>query len=678
VIGTYDATASSLGPLNTPIGTFTAVQLQDTANGSGGLVHWEFTLTQNEVNQVVNNLAPGAVVHEVFDVTVSDNNGGTATKQVSVEIDGPTNGGGNGGNNANGGIVVPLDFTSPAGTSDISINWHDGSNNTTQNGVAADTALHFTHNYQPGFQGTVAVIATPTGGGTAVETDYYVAIAPSQTVTQNIDDTANHLNLVTPLISGDGLNVAYNDFFSPDTSDPAQMEIGPYNPDVLLDGATGAPLTVAAGFLPTVTGTPPTTTIIPGSQNIIASYSADGQHVVYDHTNAGTEFVANVDLASGTVSSTTEIAGPGEVFDVGGTSITINVAGGGSIDGDGNKVAFSGFYHLTGDNDPSHVFSDIFVLDNTSGTPTLTDISSAVVGTNTGLGDHWPQISDDGTTVAYQHQIDVSNSEIIVKNLATGNSTVVPNSDGALGDHGFTLSGDGHLLAMGTTSGVYLFDGTTTTQISTTGSGGSISADGSEVAFSGNGGIELYDVATHTTTTVSNSVGGTSPSLSDDGSYVAYSSNTNLQTHTTDILVVDTKPQTVLEASATQDSILVGGKGDTTLVSAAANDTLIGGTGNDQFVFNANAGSTGHDTVINFTPGQDHIDLDYAPFIAGNENSFSAWLASHATTSGSDLLIDLNMDGLNQHHDTILLKNVTAAALHANDFILPSGGGGLN
>jgi hypothetical protein len=673
VTGTYDSTASSLGPLNTPIGTFTAVQLQDTANGSGGLVHWEFTLTQNEVDQVVNNLAPGAVVHEVFDVTVTDNHGGTATKQVSVEIDGPTNGGG-GGNNGNGGVVVPLDFTSPAGTSDISINWHDGSNNTTQNGVAADTALHFTHNYQPGFQGTVAVIATPTGGGTAVETDYYVAIAPSQTVTQNIDDTANHLNLVTPLISGDGHNVAYNDFFSPDTSDPAQMEIGPYNPDVLLDGATGAPLTVAAGFLPTVTGTPPTTTIIPGSQNIIASYSADGQHVVYDHTNDGTESVANVNPTSGTVSSPTEIAGPGQLFDVGGTSITFNLAGNGSIDGDGNKVAFSGFYHLTGDNDPSHVFSDIFVLDNTGVTPTLTDISSATVGTNTGLGDHWPQISDDGTTVAYQHQIDVSHSEIIVKNLATGNSTVVPNSDGALGDHGFTLSGDGHLLAMGTTSGVYLFDGATTTQISTTGSGASISADGSEVAFTDGSGIELYDVATHTTTTVSNSVGGTSPSLSDHGRYVAYSSNPNNVTHTTDILVVDTKPQTVLEASATQDSILVGGKGDTTLVSAAANDTLIGGTGHDQFVFNDTVHGTGHDTVYNFTPGQDDIKLNYngatAPFT--DQNSFNTWLASHATTSGSDLLIDLNPDNLHPGQDTILLKNVTAAALHANDFIIPT------
>jgi hypothetical protein len=88
-------------------------------------------------------------------------------------------------------------------------------------------------------------------------------------------------------------------------------------------------------------------------------------------------------------------------------------------------------------------------------------------------------------------------------------------------------------------------------------------------------------------------------------------------------------------------------------------------------VFKASAGSTGHDTVINFTPGQDHIDLDYAPFISGDAISFNAWLTSHATTSGSDLLIDLNVDNLHPNQDTILLKNVNLAALHANDFIIP-------
>jgi hypothetical protein len=73
-------------------------------------------------------------------------------------------------------------------------------------------------------------------------------------------------------------------------------------------------------------------------------------------------------------------------------------------------------------------------------------------------------------------------------------------------------------------------------------------------------------------------------------------------------------------------------------------------------------GHRGHDTIGDFTP--DKIKLDYAAFTANDANSFNAWVAAgHATTAnGSDVLIDLNLNGV----DTILLKNVTLANLHAN------------
>ena len=42
--------------------------------------------------------------------------------------------------------------------------------------------------------------------------------------------------------------------------------------------------------------------------------------------------------------------------------------------------------------------------------------------------------------------------------------------------------------------------------------------------------------------------------------------------------------------------------------------------------------------------------------------------------SGSDLLIDLNPDGLPPpNQDAVLPKNVALANLHANEFMLPSG-----
>jgi hypothetical protein len=73
------------------------------------------------------------------------------------------------------------------------------------------------------------------------------------------------------------------------------------------------------------------------------------------------------------------------------------------------------------------------------------------------------------------------------------------------------------------------------------------------------------------------------------------------------------------------------------------------------------------------SPGQDKISLDYQAFDPNVPNDFANWLATHATVS--DVLIDLNVDGLHPGFDTILLKNIATANLHAGDFIVHSGGG---
>jgi Ca2+-binding RTX toxin-like protein len=110
---------------------------------------------------------------------------------------------------------------------------------------------------------------------------------------------------------------------------------------------------------------------------------------------------------------------------------------------------------------------------------------------------------------------------------------------------------------------------------------------------------------------------------------------------------------------------------DDTLTGDGHNNVLFGGGGNDTFVFKQNAGNIGHDTIGDFTPGQDKIELDYAAFDPNSQESFNAWFQDHvvAAPNGNDVQIDL--DG--NDHNTILLKNVTLAHLHANDFILPPG-----
>jgi VCBS repeat-containing protein len=99
---------------------------------------------------------------------------------------------------------------------------------------------------------------------------------------------------------------------------------------------------------------------------------------------------------------------------------------------------------------------------------------------------------------------------------------------------------------------------------------------------------------------------------------------------------------------------------------------LFGGAGNDTFVFKQNAGGIGHDTIGDFAPGQDKIELDYAAFDPNSQESFNAWLHDHVATAPNGHDVQIGLDG--NDHNTILLKSVTLAQLHANDFILPPGG----
>jgi VCBS repeat-containing protein len=115
---------------------------------------------------------------------------------------------------------------------------------------------------------------------------------------------------------------------------------------------------------------------------------------------------------------------------------------------------------------------------------------------------------------------------------------------------------------------------------------------------------------------------------------------------------------------------LFGTAGADTINGLGGDDLLIGLGKADTFVFNAALGNSGHDTIADFTPGQDKISLDYLAFDANDPNDFSSWLRTHATdiNSNHDVLIDLNVNG--PAVETILLKNVVSANLQAADFIL--------
>ncbi|MGF6307469.1 VCBS repeat-containing protein [Bradyrhizobium sp. i1.8.4] len=98
-----------------------------------------------------------------------------------------------------------------------------------------------------------------------------------------------------------------------------------------------------------------------------------------------------------------------------------------------------------------------------------------------------------------------------------------------------------------------------------------------------------------------------------------------------------------------------------TLTSTGGKDVLFGTAGyQDQFVF---APNFNHDTILNFKPGLDQIDLSAVV----STGSVDTWISQHVSvspTNPADTLITIDSA------DTITLRNVTPAELGHNDFLL--------
>ncbi|MCY4191282.1 MAG: M10 family metallopeptidase C-terminal domain-containing protein [Rhodospirillaceae bacterium] len=96
-----------------------------------------------------------------------------------------------------------------------------------------------------------------------------------------------------------------------------------------------------------------------------------------------------------------------------------------------------------------------------------------------------------------------------------------------------------------------------------------------------------------------------------------------------------------------------GGDGDDIVEGGTADDTLTGGAGTDTFVFTQNSS---HDTITDFTDGEDTIDLSTFAGIGGFDDL-------NVTQNGDDTVVTVPGGG------TITLQDFTSTDLDANDFV---------
>ena len=115
------------------------------------------------------------------------------------------------------------------------------------------------------------------------------------------------------------------------------------------------------------------------------------------------------------------------------------------------------------------------------------------------------------------------------------------------------------------------------------------------------------------------------------------------------------------QGGAGPDVALTGTSGKDVIFATGHTDTLTGGASADQFVF-APETNPSADTITDFKAGEDHIDLRAFSFV--DSSNIASWLGSHAAASGADTLMSLNSG------ESITLKNVALASLHASDFIV--------
>lgn len=129
------------------------------------------------------------------------------------------------------------------------------------------------------------------------------------------------------------------------------------------------------------------------------------------------------------------------------------------------------------------------------------------------------------------------------------------------------------------------------------------------------------------------------------------------------------------------DDVLIGGAGDDIIAGGAGDDVLTGGGGSDVFVYSGTGGRSvfgGQDTITDFTPGVDKINLRNAYDVRESNKEFIRF-----EQDGDDTIVHLptnnrDMSSLDAYNSgvlittgkqTIRLEGIDADDMSLSDFV---------
>ena len=706
VVGVVAGTASSVlstGVGTTIVGTYGSLVLN--ADGT-----WTYTLDND--NSLTNALAQGAHASDVFSYTESDHNGGTSTTTLTIDITGT--------NDAPVTNTAPLAVTDvDAGAPVVEQGVNGGVDTATGNVLSndADVDTGDTKSVQGVASGTATGPLTEQVATSVAGTYGHVTIGADGTWTYTLDnDSAVTQALTQDQHVSEVFTYTMRDALGSTASATLTIDITGANdaPVITSDGggataaisvaeSSTAVTTVQAGD---VDGPSMTYSIIGGANspdaakfainsvtgalsfvtapNFESPASAVGSNVYTVQVKAAdgaggfdvqTIAVTVADVEEAPIATDDSVAGASEDSTLAIASSTLL-----ANDGDGDDLTVSSF-------DQTSAKGAALTLSGTDITYDPTQVTALqALAAGEATTDTFTYAVSDGhgrtdtatvtLTVAGVNDAPVVQGETSTKeaHLANANGVAVFNGQFFFGNNKLTVSDPDHnaqfgIAVIGVDNGgavdgwEYLTSGADWIKIKLDPGEALLLSATDKVRFSGSGNGNTEQL---TFVAWDGTDGLTSGSIiaipQQTGGTTAFSSGVYGVGAKNDAPVINATQFTVADQAGTGSVTLTGTQGKDVIFATGHDDMLIGGGGPDQFIFTPED-SPNTDTIMDFAPGRDHIDL--RAFAAVDSSTVSSWLANPLNQINStDVRFTLDTN------DTVILKNVVLANLHVSDFIV--------